>query len=98
VLLPLRPRDLEKERDPEGKGAAEEEDAEGEEDADGDGEPDGEQADAGECMTVAQCASLNQAVVSSAPTEVQQQIRRLGASCYRDVAGALAGIPVVGCE
>jgi hypothetical protein len=97
VLLPLRPRDLEKERDPEGRGAAAEEDAEGE-DADGDGVPDDEQAEAGDCMTVAQCASLNRAAVNAAPPALQQQIRALGGSCYRDVAGALAGLAVVGCE
>jgi type II secretory pathway component PulJ len=104
VMLPLRPRDLEAERNPDGTSAEEETDG----DADGDGIPDsedpdfegedGEQADTGECMTVAQCISLNQALFSEAPPEVQQQVLSMSGACYRDVAGALGAIPLVGCQ
>jgi prepilin-type N-terminal cleavage/methylation domain-containing protein len=96
VLLPLRPRDLERERDPEGQSADEGED-DGD-DADGDGVPDDEQAEAGECMTVAQCLARNPGALEGAPAPVQEQIRAFAGECYRDVAGALGGLPLVGCQ
>jgi type II secretory pathway component PulJ len=104
VMLPLRPRDLEKERDPDGSGAEDEEGEEDEEgaDANGNGIPDdeeeeGDQAGSAECMTVAQCVALNRALFDEAPPALQQQILSLSGACYRDVAGAIS-VPVVGCQ
>jgi hypothetical protein len=105
-MLPLRPRDLEAERNPDGSGE-EAEEGDPNADDDGDGIPNSEdpdfqegddQADTGECMTVAQCISLNQQLFSDAPPEVQQQVLSMSGACYRDVAGALGAIGVVGCQ
>ncbi len=98
VLLPLRPRDLEKERDPEGSGEDDAgEDSDTTDGGDG-GDGSGDQAGAGDCMTVAQCISRNQETFSQAPPEVQQQVLSLSGACYRDVAGALSGLRVAGCR
>jgi type II secretory pathway component PulJ len=97
VLLPLRPRDVEKELDPDADQNADDEGEDEDEDGeDGEGD-DGEQAgDDGEsCITVAQCIALNQELFDGLPPETQQSIQGMAGLCFKDVG---IGLPVVGCE
>jgi prepilin-type N-terminal cleavage/methylation domain-containing protein len=97
VLLPLRPRDVEKELNPEaGEDQGDEGDDEDEDAEDGEGEDDGLAGEDGEaCVTVAQCIALNQALFDSLEPETQQAIQGMGGLCFKDVS---IGLPVVGCE
>ena len=94
VMLPLRPRDVEKELNPEaGEGGTE-----GDEDEDDEDGEDGDDlaGDDGEgCVTVAQCIARNQQVFDELPPETQQSIQGMAGLCFKDVG---IGLPVVGCE
>jgi type II secretory pathway component PulJ len=97
VLLPLRPRDVEKELNPEADGAAEDDDDEDDDDEDDDGEDDDDLAGDGDesCITVAQCIAINQDLFNDLPPETQQTIQSMAGRCFRDTG---IGLPVVGCE
>jgi prepilin-type N-terminal cleavage/methylation domain-containing protein len=96
VILPLRPRDVEKELNPEAGGEGDAADEEDDDDEDGEGGDDEDLAGDGEgCVTVAQCIALNQDLFNELDDPTRETIQGMGALCFKDVG---IGLPVVGCE
>ena len=94
VLLPLRPRDIEKELNPDADANGDDEDDDGAttrtRTAKATDDVAGE--DGAACVTVAQCIALNQALFDGLPPETQQSIQSdVGALCFKDVGHRAPG-------